>query len=573
MYLARRRNVQDGIFQATTFRRKPPGRTGLKAGGYFLTLEACKGFEEHFRQQAKKRTKKKGSSRSTGGSGNNHVEDDSSPSQNGSGSHRSSGSPLPQSPISPTGLSTRKLGASSNSSSSNISDGRRERERGPEPSSHHGSTSRHHRDDHHHHHHNNDTNSGNRSSRVKPSHHQQQNDSVIPLASSLSSPTTMSSTSATTSPYNVSANTAASIDMLARAHAAILANQAAFPGLNPFQLQQLAASLPYTGHGMIPAQPIPSIPTLTQNGPISPPTQSRSGVTPFQVLSPNSERRSAFAPRSSSSSSGSGGLTSPVSRSSSSLSALSPPFIPLSATTSPNATVPSTTTLTSPSATTAITQQQLCSCYPMPCLHGDPSHPAHNGGASHHPHAGLPYGMPVGMGGMPFGAYGMPSPFGFNPNFSTLNQLQLQALQMQLAQLSIAGNGGNNNNNGGGNAGNNGSSIGGRPPSGGVTSSAASLSSSHPIPPPPLRNSFIGAHQYQQLQQQMQHQQQQQQQQQAAAVAATVAAANNSAGGMDMATYQRLLASSRQMSHLVTLGGVPHGGVKLEQPPAGFHPQ
>ncbi len=39
MYLARRRHVQDGIFQATTFLQKPTGRSGLKAGGYFLSLE------------------------------------------------------------------------------------------------------------------------------------------------------------------------------------------------------------------------------------------------------------------------------------------------------------------------------------------------------------------------------------------------------------------------------------------------------------------------------------------------------------------------------------------------------
>jgi hypothetical protein len=39
MYLARRRSAMSGIYQATAFRAKPPGRTGLKAGGYFLTLQ------------------------------------------------------------------------------------------------------------------------------------------------------------------------------------------------------------------------------------------------------------------------------------------------------------------------------------------------------------------------------------------------------------------------------------------------------------------------------------------------------------------------------------------------------
>lgn len=50
MYLARRRSAASGIFQATSFRAKPPGRTGLKAGGYFLTMDACVEFEHHFKQ-------------------------------------------------------------------------------------------------------------------------------------------------------------------------------------------------------------------------------------------------------------------------------------------------------------------------------------------------------------------------------------------------------------------------------------------------------------------------------------------------------------------------------------------
>ena len=41
MYLARRHG-HDGIFQAASFRHKPTGRrSGLKSGGYFLTLEVC----------------------------------------------------------------------------------------------------------------------------------------------------------------------------------------------------------------------------------------------------------------------------------------------------------------------------------------------------------------------------------------------------------------------------------------------------------------------------------------------------------------------------------------------------
>jgi len=48
MYLARRRTVFPGIFQATEFSQKPLGRTGLKIGGYFLTIDACLDFEAHF---------------------------------------------------------------------------------------------------------------------------------------------------------------------------------------------------------------------------------------------------------------------------------------------------------------------------------------------------------------------------------------------------------------------------------------------------------------------------------------------------------------------------------------------
>jgi hypothetical protein len=58
MYMARRRSVEDGIYQATTIRWKPAGRLGLKAGarrnGYFLTLEVCKSFGRHHRHHSQK---------------------------------------------------------------------------------------------------------------------------------------------------------------------------------------------------------------------------------------------------------------------------------------------------------------------------------------------------------------------------------------------------------------------------------------------------------------------------------------------------------------------------------------
>ena len=48
MYLARRKSTGGGIYQATSFLHKPSGRVGLKAGGYFLSLAACREFEAHF---------------------------------------------------------------------------------------------------------------------------------------------------------------------------------------------------------------------------------------------------------------------------------------------------------------------------------------------------------------------------------------------------------------------------------------------------------------------------------------------------------------------------------------------
>lgn len=55
MYLARRRQASDGIYQSSTFRSKTPGKTGLKSGGYFLTIDACKEFENHFVAQTYKK--------------------------------------------------------------------------------------------------------------------------------------------------------------------------------------------------------------------------------------------------------------------------------------------------------------------------------------------------------------------------------------------------------------------------------------------------------------------------------------------------------------------------------------
>ena len=60
MYLARRRHCETGLWQSVGFRHKPSGRTGLKAGGYFLSQEICESFQFHFQKQVGRRREKKG---------------------------------------------------------------------------------------------------------------------------------------------------------------------------------------------------------------------------------------------------------------------------------------------------------------------------------------------------------------------------------------------------------------------------------------------------------------------------------------------------------------------------------
>ena len=51
MYLARRRDKTDGIFQATVVRHKPEQCMGLKTGSYLISLEVCKTFEKYYRRR------------------------------------------------------------------------------------------------------------------------------------------------------------------------------------------------------------------------------------------------------------------------------------------------------------------------------------------------------------------------------------------------------------------------------------------------------------------------------------------------------------------------------------------
>ena len=74
MYLARRKTSGGGIYQATGFLYKPPGRVGLKAGGYFLSLAACREFEAHFAPTAVDEVRTAHSRDSDGGTSNSSGE-------------------------------------------------------------------------------------------------------------------------------------------------------------------------------------------------------------------------------------------------------------------------------------------------------------------------------------------------------------------------------------------------------------------------------------------------------------------------------------------------------------------
>eukprot|EP00475_Leptophrys_vorax_P036394 TRINITY_DN6146_c0_g1_i1.p1 TRINITY_DN6146_c0_g1~~TRINITY_DN6146_c0_g1_i1.p1 ORF type:complete len:374 (+),score=93.61 TRINITY_DN6146_c0_g1_i1:494-1615(+) len=51
MLLKRKRVDNEGVFQCVGYRHKPSGAVGLKKGGYFVSLQACKMIEEEFHGQ------------------------------------------------------------------------------------------------------------------------------------------------------------------------------------------------------------------------------------------------------------------------------------------------------------------------------------------------------------------------------------------------------------------------------------------------------------------------------------------------------------------------------------------
>ena len=102
MYLSRRRLVSDGLFQAKSFSHKPAGRTGLKAGGYFLSHEVCLAFEAHYSKHSNK-TDDKGAANGDKGRGRAGSSKRAASKRRGSSSAAAAGGDgsIPESQLSP----------------------------------------------------------------------------------------------------------------------------------------------------------------------------------------------------------------------------------------------------------------------------------------------------------------------------------------------------------------------------------------------------------------------------------------------------------------------------------------
>jgi hypothetical protein len=59
MYVKRRKNKIEGVFQATSFTNKPPNSLGLRKGGYFLTLQVCQAIKQFYDSKMRLRPKQK----------------------------------------------------------------------------------------------------------------------------------------------------------------------------------------------------------------------------------------------------------------------------------------------------------------------------------------------------------------------------------------------------------------------------------------------------------------------------------------------------------------------------------
>jgi len=111
MYLARRRHLPQGIFQASGIENKPIGRMGLKAGGYFVSLEACKGFHAHHREQIRRRRRKTSSDDALGSSSGDENDEENGVLAPPNSANQRCESPSPLSPAC-TGLQLITAGPS-----------------------------------------------------------------------------------------------------------------------------------------------------------------------------------------------------------------------------------------------------------------------------------------------------------------------------------------------------------------------------------------------------------------------------------------------------------------------------
>jgi hypothetical protein len=59
MFVKRRKNKIEGIYQAICFSSKPPNSTGLRSGGYFISLQTCRSIQEHYSSRTSKLKRRK----------------------------------------------------------------------------------------------------------------------------------------------------------------------------------------------------------------------------------------------------------------------------------------------------------------------------------------------------------------------------------------------------------------------------------------------------------------------------------------------------------------------------------
>jgi hypothetical protein len=88
MFVRRRKGAIKGIYQATCFTNKPPNSSGLRTGGYFVSLEACNTIQTHYASKSnsneRRRRKPSSQGRSSLAMCTSRLEANAGPSSNSS---------------------------------------------------------------------------------------------------------------------------------------------------------------------------------------------------------------------------------------------------------------------------------------------------------------------------------------------------------------------------------------------------------------------------------------------------------------------------------------------------------